>query len=224
MKVRTVATALALIIAPAVADETASGKIQVRIPNGWIAEPIKVDDADAVALVAPDYNRTGAACLLATSDDAGSSGKAQRELNVIAEEIATEPFWKDFFTRPGVTNVVVIATGNKPRAGRSIPFAKASYDDATDGSTVAKDALQLVPGQMLIVDCSAKADAYAAAEPAFDTILDSFGPLGGGVIATLPPPNGQLAIVRPTSLSPSLQALTRELRARFRDTAKRPRQ
>ncbi len=216
--------ATALLIATsnaALADEIAGGKIQVRIPNGWTAETIQVDDASAVALVAPDYNRTGAACLLATTDDAGSSGKAQQELNLIADEVANEAFWKDFFSRPGVTNIVVIASGSKTHSGRSVPFAKASYDDAEDGPIVAKDALQLVPGRMLIVDCNARAAAYPAAEASFDVVIDSFGPLGGDVIASLPRPNGQVAFSKNAPPSRVLQALVKEARTQLRQSAKR---
>ncbi|MBP6011951.1 MAG: hypothetical protein KBA31_06970 [Alphaproteobacteria bacterium] len=221
MFTRIAAALLIAISADALADEIAGGKIQVRIPNGWTAETIQVDDASAVALVAPDYNRTGAACLLATTDDAGSSGKAQQELNLIADEIATEPFWKEFFSRPGVTNIVVIARGSKIRGGRSVPFAKASYDDVEDGAIVATDALQLVPGRMLIVDCNAKAAAYPAAEASFDVVIGSFGPLGGDVVASLSRPTGQVAFLKDTVPPVALQALIKGARARLRRTDKR---
>lgn len=214
MKLVLAAAATALITSAASAGETANGKIQVRIPNGWTAEAVQLDNADAVALISPDFNQSGAACLLGSGDDPGSSGKTQNELNATAEGISTEAFWKVFFTRPGVSNVTLISTGSKSRAGRSVPFAKASYDDAEAGPTIAKDALQIVPGRMLIVDCSAKASAYPAAESAFDVVIDSFGPLGGDVVASLPRSNGELAILsssRPLPPGAGLEALSAKL-------------
>jgi hypothetical protein len=194
------------------ADETAGGKIQVRIPNGWTAEALKVDQADAVVLIAPDYDRTSAACLLASADDASSSGQAQQDLNAAAEAIANDAFWNDYFKRPSVSNIVIIATGSKTRAGRSVPFAKASYTDADDGAIIAKDALQLVPGRMLIVDCTAKAAAYPAAEASCD------------VVASLPRPSGQVAFVKKTPPSAAFQALVNQARTRLRQTATHQRQ
>ena len=223
MKLVIAAATTALISTAALADETANGKIQVRIPNGWTAEAINVQDAEAVALVSPDFNETGAACLLGTADDPGTSGKAQSELNEVAEGISTEAFWKEFFARPGVTNVTLISTGTKSRAARSVPFAKASYDDAEVGPAIAKDALQIVPGRMLIVDCSAKTAAYPAAEPAFDVVIDSFGPLGGDVVASLPRPNSELAVLRsPRPLPP--QAGLKSLRTKLHAITARRRQ
>lgn len=217
MKPWIVAAAFALIAMPALAEDAANDRIQVRIPNGWIAEQMKNDKMSAVALISPDYNRTGASCLLASGTDPNSVGQSQQELNATAEAITTEAFWKDLFSLPGIKNIKIIETGKKTRAGRSVPFVKASYDEPDEGPLMAKDALQLVPGSMLIVDCTAKATAFREVEASFDVVIDSFGPLGGDVVASLPRANGQVAFIKTAPSSGNLKALVAEAHIQLRN-------
>ena len=211
MKRLLLAVACTLAATAAHADDISSGKIQVRIPNGWTVQ--KLDDSDGIAIVSPRRSPM-ALCFLASIDAPETVGLSQEQANALLDQIVDEEFWRGSYEKLNAKSVTLQKTTSTVRAGRKIAIATVRFVVEVKDST-AKDAFQIVPGRGMLVDCMTETSVFPADEPDFDVVINSFGPLGGDVIAGLPRPDATLSY-NPANRVESLKQRINEARRRLR--------
>jgi hypothetical protein len=169
----------AALAGPAYVD--AENKFELTLPDaGWTTQ--KGGDTDTkVVMDSPRKDQTGGNCRVLAGVDATTAKSSQADVDKMLKSEVNENFWKTVFAGGANGKPSTIEKwGTEQRAAHTVHFAIAQLDVEAEDKTIvrvkAKQILLWIPGRFNWVNCSARADSWAAEEQAFEAIFASFRP------------------------------------------------
>lgn len=172
--------------AEAYSDPDANFK--VNVPEGWKAGKVTNEFVKLMLVTANDKDHVGI-CVVVTQKHPETVQQSQAEIDAQMAPLVDEKFWEFALTMsPGIDEPKVVSTTTNVRGGRNVYSAVLSFKVAdkasgTSGDAMGREIMLVIPGQFYFVTCMTSAANYATMEGQFDTVLDSFEPLGAATVA-----------------------------------------
>ena len=191
MKVNTLIAAslatLALATAAAAGDfSDTDRRFRLTAPDGWTTQP-SPGEPIALVIASPRIDETRGNCNVFAGKNE-LTGKSQAEVDQLAGELVNnEAFWKSAIGSVAMFKSTTIDKfGARNADGRKVFFVKATSRAEANGVSLMVTQVQDMhptPGMTFAVTCTALTDKFGAEENDFASIMTSFKPYLGTMVA-----------------------------------------
>lgn len=187
-----VAAALLTGAATAADYSDAANNFRIAVPDGW-TQGTAQNELVKFQIVSPRIETTRGNCTVITILMPETRGASQADLDAVGEKTFDEKFFRDGMkSAQYVTEATVVSTGSKSVNGRRAFMVVGDLTADVPGQGVLKartqQMIELIPGQIFIVTCTASDTGYAQEESDFEIMLNSFAPLSDAPVASLQTP------------------------------------
>jgi len=187
-----VLVALTASVAAAADYSDTTNNFRLTVPDDW-TQGVPKNAAVRYQILSPRVDTTRGNCTVIANLMPETRGISQADLDAMGEKTFDEKFFLDGMkTAQYVTEATVSSTGGKMVNGHRAYFVVGDLtaNIPNDGIVKARtqQMIELIPGQIFIVTCTASDVGYATEEGDFNTVFNSFAPLSDAPVASLSVP------------------------------------
>jgi hypothetical protein len=195
--------ALLTILAVATVAALAAGKVHrdtlgrfaVSVPEGWQTVEGS-DNLAALAIRSPRIAETMGGCGISWIPVPQSKLMTQAEIDAEMDATFTPAFWDKAFRTNEAKDVVIDATGKSANKGGKTHFAVVIATvnlGMGEHRMKLKQVAQAIPGSSHVLTCLSKAEFYLEHAADFESVIASYEPKSGELIASAPVPGATTA-------------------------------